>query len=81
MEVNSTFCDHKSCKVLFPSSDPHGSYNITITAVNVVGESEKATYTDIIGKLLYHTLHAWVCLQMPYMFAHVMPVYICGQCG
>ena len=69
-EVNSTsqVCSHSICKVLLPAFDPSGSYNVTITAVNVVGESENATYTDIIGKLLYHILHAWVCLQMSYMF-------------
>ena len=49
-EVNATFCDHNICKVLLPAFDPHGSYNVTITAVNVLGESEKARYPDITGK-------------------------------
>ena len=62
-EVNSSsqVCSYSSCKVLLPAFDFSGSYNVTITAVNVVGESEKATYTDKLGK---YTLHesSTVCL-------------------
>ena len=54
-EVNSTshVCSDidNTCKVLLTAFDPSESYNVTITTVSAVGESEGVTYTDITGKM------------------------------
>ena len=41
-----------TCKLLLPAFDLSESYNVTITTVSAVGESEGVTYTDITGKML-----------------------------
>ena len=52
VDALSSSCNHSTCRKFLPLSNLYGMFHISISSVNIVGESAMSKYPGLISKLL-----------------------------